>query len=188
MSHKLLTLLLLSACFLGMNTMLWGQDAIPNRGIRGYLDPRTGIFHSIPHPDTLDEASPPPAKTIFTGSIVVNFTVTVSSVIASTVPIGCVAGASLFDAGTTNGISEIAGTAVTRGTGTTVACSVTIPYSWGLASATTDTIRVSYSIISPAGFSTPAGEFPKRAHSTEIAKIKVPVSGTTTTFTVKARI
>jgi len=187
-SHKLLTLLLLSACFLGINATLWGQDAIPPNGIRGYLDPRTRVFHSIPHPDTLDEAAPPPAKTIFTGSIVVNFTVTVSSAIASTVPIGCVAGASLIDTGATNIIEDIAGTAVTRGTGTTVVCSVTIPYSWGLASAATDMVNVSYSVLSPAGFSTPAGEFPSREHSTPLAKFKVPASGTTTTLTVKARL
>jgi hypothetical protein len=185
-SHKLLTVLLLSACFLGMNASLWGQDAIPPHGIRGYLDPRTGIFHSIPHFDAPDAAEPL-AKTIHTGSIVVNFTVTVSSAIASTVPIGCVADASVFD-GATNAITEIAGTAVTRGTGTTVACSVTIPYSWGLASAPTDMIRVGYTVLSPAGFSTPAGQFPSREHSTLLTQIKVPASGTTTTLTVKARI
>ena len=187
MSHKLLTLLLLSACFLGMNASLWGQDAIPPHGIRGYLDPRTRIFHSIPHPDSSDEAEPL-AKTIYTGYIVVNFTVTVSSVIASTVPIGCVAVAGLLDTGATNEIVEIGGTAVPRGTGTTVACSVTIPYSWGLASPAKDVIRVSYSIVSPAGFSTPAGEFPSREHSTPLTTFKVPASGTTTTLTVKPRI
>jgi hypothetical protein len=135
----------------------------------------------------VDEAEPP-AKTTFTGSIVVNFTVTVSSAIASTTPIGCLAVASLVDTGTTNRIVEVGGTAVTRGTGTTVACSVTIPYSWGLTSAATDTVSVSYSVLSPAGFSTPAGEFPEREHSTPLAKIKVPATGTTSTFTVTARI
>ena len=187
MSHKLLTLVFLSACFLSMNASLWGQDAIPPHGIQGYLDPRTGIFHSNPHFDAPDAAEPL-AKTIYTGSIVVNFTVTVSSAIASTVPIGCVAVASVSDGGATNSIFEAAGTAVTRGTGATVPCSVTIPYSWGLASAPTDMLNVSYSIISPGGFSTPAGQFPSRQHSTPIAKIKVPASGTTTTLTVKARI
>ena len=188
MSHKLLTLLLLSACFLGINASLWGQDAVPPHGIRGYLDPRTRIFHSIPHPDSLDEAAPPPAKTTFTGTIVVNFTITVSSAIASTVPIGCVAGASFVDTATTNPITDLAGSAVPRGTGTTVTCSVTIPYSWALASGPTDMVRVSYAVLSPAGFSTPAGEFPSREHSTPLTKFKVPANGATTTLTVKARI
>jgi len=186
-SHKLLTLLLLSACFLGMNTMLWGQDAIPNRGIRGYLDPRTGIFHSIPHPDTLDEAAPPPAKTTFTGSVVMNFTITVSTVFASTTPIACIGEVQLQDSGSTTNILEIAGSAVTRGTGTTVNCSVTIPYSWSLASASTDKIRLAYSVIAPVAL-TQTAAFPNRQGSQLLGTIAVPISGTTTTKAVKARI
>jgi hypothetical protein len=186
-SHKLLTLLLLSACFLGINTMLWGQDAIPNRGIRGYLDPRTGIFHSIPHPDTLDEAAPPPAKTTFTGSVVMNFTITVSTVFASTTPIACIGEVQLQDSGSTTNILEIAGSTVTRGTGTTVNCSVTIPYSWSLASAGTDKIRLAYSVTAPIAF-TQTAAFPNRQGSQSLGTIAVPVSGTTTTETIKARI
>lgn len=184
MSHKLLTFLLLSACFLSVNTSLWGQSAIPPHGVRGYLDPRTGIFHSIPHPDAVDEAEPP-AKTTFTGSIVVNFTVTIKSVIASTTQIGCVAGATLVDNSIT-AIEEIATTAVTRGSGSTVACSVTIPYSWGLATAAKDTVSVSYSVLSPINISTAAAEYPKREHGTPLTKFTVPASGTTTTLTAAA--
>ncbi len=187
MSHKLLTLLLLSACCLGMNTTLWGQNAIPNRAIRGYLDPRTGIFHSIPHPDTLDEAAPPPAKTTFTGSIVMNFTITVSTVFASTTPIACIGEASVQDAGSATSIFEVAGSTVTRGSGTTVSCSVTIPYSWGLASASTDKIRLSYSVLAPVDF-TQTTAFPNRRGSQTLTSIAVPVSGTTTTEAVKERI
>ena len=186
MSHKLLTFLLLSACFLGINTSLLGQSAIPLHGIRGYLDPRTGIFHSIPHPDTVDEAEPP-AKTTFAGTIVVNFTVTISSAIASTTQIGCLAGATVVDNSTT-AIVEIATTAVTRGSGSTVACSVTIPYSWGLVTPAKDTVSVSYSIISPVNVATPAAEFPTREHGTPLSKFTVPATGTTTTLTATARI
>jgi hypothetical protein len=186
-SHKLLTLLVLSACFLGMNATLWGQNAIPNRAIRGYLDPRTGIFHSIPHPDTLDEAAPPPAKTTFTGSVVMNFTITVSTVFASTAPIACLGEVGLQDAGSTTSIFEIAGSTVTRGSGTTVTCSVTIPYSWSLASAATDKIRLSYSVIAPIAF-TQTTAFPNRRGSQLLGTIAVPVSGTVTTEAVAVRI
>jgi len=186
-SHKLLTLLLLSACFLGMNATLWGQDAIPPNGIRGYLDPRTRIFHSIPHPDTLDEAAPPPAKTIFTGSIVMNFTITVSTVFASTAPIACIAEVGLQDSGSTTSIEEIAGSTVTRGTGTTVTCSVTIPYSWSLASAGTDKVRLAYSVLAPLAL-TQTTTFPNRRGSQTIGTIAVPISGTTTTKNIRARI
>jgi hypothetical protein len=186
-SHKLLTLLLLSASFLGTTATLWGQNAIPNRAIRGYLDPRTGIFHSSPHPDTLDEAAPPPAKTLFTGSIVMNFTITVSTAFASTVPIACFGEVGLQDTGSTTNILEIGGTTVTRGTGPTVNCSVTIPYSWSLASATTDKVRLSYSVTAPVAF-TQTVAFPNRRGSQSIGTIAVPISGTTTTMAIKARI
>ena len=184
MRHRLSTPILLFACSLGMNLSLWGQNAAAVHGIQGYLDPRTRIFHSIPHLDAPDAADPP-ATTTYSGTIVVNFTITVSSVIASTSEIACVAGASLLDTGTTNVIVDGAGSAVTRGTGTTVTCSVTIPYSWKLASATTDKVNLSYSVISPVNFTTP---FPFRRGSQSLGSIKVPVSGTTTTKNVAVRI
>lgn len=64
-------------------------------GIRGYLDPRTGIFHSMPLPDLQEAEVPPP--TTFGGKFVFNFTITVSSTLASTAKIGCQATASLED-------------------------------------------------------------------------------------------
>jgi hypothetical protein len=185
-NRKLLTILLLVACSLAIGTSLWGQDAAAAPGIQGYLNPRTGVFHSIRSRPPLDAAEPP-ATTTFTGTLVVNFTITVSSAIPATQQIGCVAGASFID----NSIKEIvdlAGTAVTRGTGSTVTCSVTVPYSWTLATASTDSVVIGYSITSPVNFSTPAGEWPHHALSTTLVKIKVPASGTTTTENVAARL
>jgi hypothetical protein len=118
----------------------------------------------------------------------VNFTITVSSGLVHTEQIGCVAAASVFDAASNNGIVEVAGTAVDRGTGSSVTCSVTIPYSWNLASASEDTIALTYSVISPVDFSVPLGEWPNRAGAQSLGSISVPVSGTTTTENVRARI
>ena len=184
MSHKVTTLCLLVACFLGMSISLWGQNAAAPHGIPGYLDPRTGIFHSTP-PLALPDAEPP-AKTTFTGKLVFNFTITVKSTFASTAPIACIAAGGLSDSGIT--IGEGAGTLVTRGTGTTVTCSVTIPYSWSLATASTDTINLSYSIITAASFAAVAGEFPNRHGAQSLGKIAVPATGTTTTETIAATI
>ena len=187
MRHRLSIVILLFACFLAMNVSLWGQDAAAPRGIRGYLDPRTGVFHSIPHWQTPDAADPP-ATTTYTGTFVVNFTITVSSAIPSTDQIGCVAGATVLDVAAQNPIVDLAGTAVVRGTGSTITCSVTVPYSWKLASPSSDTVNIGYSVVSPIDFSAPAGQFPRRETTTTLVKIKVPASGTTTTETVKARI
>ena len=189
MSQKLFTLVFSFACFLGMTLSLWGQNAATVHGIPGYLNPRTGAFHPTPPVD--DQAVEAPAATTFTGKIVVNFTITVSSAIASTNKIGCNVGASLEDGiGTTTPsfIEEDAGTAVTRGTATTVACSVTIPYSWKLTTSTLDSVSISYIITSPVEVATPAGEYPLRSSSQSIVTIKVPLNGATTTEIVTARI
>lgn len=187
MNRKVFTTLSLVACFLAASASLYGQDAAASPGIEGYLNSRTGVFHAIRRSPPQDDAEPL-ATTTYTGTFVVNFTITVSSVIPVTKTIGCVAGASLVDTGTVHAIVDLAGSAVTRGTGSTVTCSVSIPYSWSLASASTDSVELSYAVTFPADFSTPAGLWPHRTGSQAIGKIKVPVSGTTTTETVKARI
>ena len=187
MNRKVLTILSLIACFLmAGSASLCGQDAAASPGVQGYLNPRTGIFHSFGRP--VPQESEPLATTTYTGTIVVNFTITVSSAIPATDQIGCVVGATVFDTATLNAIVDLAGTAITRGTGTTLTCSVTVPYSWKLASGSTDSVSLGYSVTSPVDFSTPAGEWPNRAGSHTIGTIKVPVSGTTTTETVKVRI
>jgi hypothetical protein len=185
--RRVLAVPVLLLCLLATRASFWGQSTAAPFGVQGHLNPRTGAFPSIRHHRMLGAAAPP-ATTTYTGTIVVNFTVTVSSAIARTAEIGCAAGASILDAGTDNEIVEVAGTAVSRGTGSTVTCSVTIPYSWNLASANLDTVGLTYSVTSPVDFSAPLGEWPHRAGAQSLGSIGVPVSGTTTTETVSARI
>jgi hypothetical protein len=189
-SYKLSTLCLLFACVVGTSASLFGQDAETVHGIPGYLNPKTGAFHPMPQASTIDptDAAAAVALTTFSGKIVVNFTITVSSTIASTNKIACSVSAFLSDIGSANTITEQAANAVTRGTATTVACSVSIPYSWKLASATTDTIGLSWSIQSPVEVATPAAAFPTRLSSQTLGSIKVPTTGTTTTMAVTATI
>ncbi len=183
MNHKLSTFFLVAACFLGMNASLWGQSSAAAHGIRGYLDPQTGSFHTIPHPVLQDDVDLV-TLTTFTGKLVANFTITVDSTIASTGKIACELDAETEDAATGNFIEESAASAVTRGSATTVACSVHIPYSWKLGSASSDTISMNYTISSPVEISAATAEYPLRSSSQSIGTIKVPASGTTTTETI----
>jgi hypothetical protein len=184
-SHRLWTLFLLVACFLGISVSLWGQNAAAVPGIRGYLDPRTGIFHSTAQPKAPDDE--PRATTTFAGKFVFNFTITVDSTIASTNKIACFAGASVTGDTTTTEIVDAAATAVTRGTGTTVKCTVTVPYSWKLASSSTDKVNLSYTVSSPGSFAlTPETLYPNRQGGQSLGTIKVPLNGTTTTETITA--
>jgi hypothetical protein len=189
-SHKLSIFCLLAVCFLGMNATLWGQGQARNspasHEIRGYLDPQTGVFHTVVHPEVQGDVEPATTTTI-SGKIVVNFTITVDSTIAATTKIGCNVDADVDDAAA-GFISESAGVAVARGSGSTVTCSVSIPYSWKLGSASTDTISMTWTITSPVAISTVAAEYPIRASSESLPTIKVPATGTTTTIAVAATI
>jgi hypothetical protein len=188
-SHRQSTLLSLLACCLLSTVSLWAQNAAAVHGIPGYLDPRTGIFHSTPQRHVAPDVEAPVTTTKFTGKFVVNFTINVNSTFPSTDQIGCIVGASVDDIAAENAISEVAGSAVARGTGSTVTCSVTIPYSWNLASASTDKVDLTYAILVPGEFvSTPTSAYPKRTADQLIGEIAVPTSGTTTTKTVTPTI
>jgi hypothetical protein len=182
--HKLSTLSVLFVGFFVMSVSLWGQSSTAPHGIRGYLDPQTGVFHALPTVQAEDDDAS--RVTTLGGKFVVNFTITVDSTIASTAKIGCNVEASLADS--TNFITEEAGTAVTRGSGTTVTCSVTLPYSWKLSTSTTDMVSLTYTITSPVEISTATLEFPLRISTQSIETIKVPANGATTTVAVAATI
>jgi len=157
------------------------QRFIP--GIPGYLDARGGFHVFLP---VIDDNATQDAVTTFTGTIVVNFTITISSTIPTTDKISCLASASVFDTGSTGSIQETAAVAATR-SGATATCKVTIPYSWPLVSGTTDQVQLTYEVSAPGLFTATNG-LPLRTSTQSIAHIAVPKSGTTTTETVVATI
>jgi hypothetical protein len=152
-------------------------------GIPGYLDARGGFHLYVP---PTDETIEPDAVTTFTGTIVVNFTITVSSTIPTTDKISCLVTAVVFDTTSSNTIEETAAVAATR-SGASATCKVTIPYSWPLASATADQVQLSYEINAP-GLLTATNGLPLRSSTQSIGHIAVPKTGTTTTETVVATI
>ena len=184
MSQRIVILASVCVCLLAISVPLMAQDASATHGILGYLDPKTGTFHLLP---ALQDAEPP-ATTTVTGKIVANFTITVDSTIASTTKIGCNITATVLDVGTGNTILEEAGNAVARGSGTTVTCTTTIPYSWKLGSASTDKLTMSYSITSPVAITSGSATYPLRVSSQSLGSITVPANGTTTTETIAATI
>jgi hypothetical protein len=183
MGRKLPTLLGVLACFLGLTMNLWSQSNLPVKGIRGYLDPRTGLFHSLPQAALPDAEVPPPAP--FGGKFVFNFTITVDSAIASTAKIICEATASTEDVASLNLILETASVTATR-SGSTATCTVTIPYSWNLSSATTDKVSLTYQIF--AGPSSTTNPLATRVSEQNLKTISVPANGATTTETITATI
>ena len=183
MNSKLCSLLCVCACLIGLNAALWGQSAPTVSGIRGYLDPRTGIFHSLAQMTPQDEE---PATSTFAGKFVFNFTITISSTISTSVKIACAANATLEDVATTNFILESAEVTATR-SGSTATCTVNIPYSWKLGSAPTDKVTLTYQISAPVE-ATGTAVLPSRISQQTVGVISVPANGATTTETVTATI
>lgn len=183
MGQRLLILPAVLACFLGLNINLWSQSVPAVNGIRGYLDPHTGIFHSMPHLAQDAADVPPPAA--FGGKFVFNFTITVASSLASTAKIICQAAATTDDVASTNLILETAAVTATR-SGSTATCTVTIPYSWNLSSASSDRVSLTYQII--AGVPTSATPLATRTSEQSVATISVPANGATTTEAIAATI
>jgi len=160
-----------------------GETKKPH-GILGYLDPATGVFHTLPVPDASDDAAP--AAAVTTGKFVFSFTITIDSSIATSAKIGCSASAQLLDVSTANLIEEEAAVVASR-SGSTATCTVTIPYSWTLASASSDKVTLSYVISAPVEASASA-QYPQRLSSQTLTTISVPKNGATTNETITATI
>jgi hypothetical protein len=178
-------LALLCILVLGLTIPVRGQQQqspTVGRGILGYLDPRTGAFHPA-IPQALTDSTQISAATAAptTGKFVFDFTITVDSALASSVGIECGAQAETVDETSERDIVEEAAVAATR-SGSTAKCTVTIPYSWPLESASSDSVTLEYFISAP----TAAPSLPSRTSTQTIGVIKVPATGATTTETITA--
>jgi hypothetical protein len=163
----------------------WGQEARPagSRAL-GYLD-SNGLFHPVGQMEVFDSSSAAAANPQ-TGTIVVNFNVTIKSVIPTTSPVSCDVSATVTEisgAGV-NLTTESAFVAATR-TGNTAKCTVTIPYSWVLLNPSAATISIGYG-VSASKTPPPATGLQSRASGGTVANIPVPANGATTTQTVNA--
>ena len=88
-------------------------------------------------------------------------------------------------AGSTRSLSEIDFVAAT-GTGTTRTCTLSVPYSWGLATQSSDTMNTDYEVGNNVLLTTKP---PTRTSLLiPVDKRKVPANGTITTLTASATI
>ena len=156
---------------------LWSQNAKQTSvGIPGYLDARTGAFQ--PMPQALPEIDPATISPV-TGKIVVNLTITISSSIPTTDVISCGVTATVLDVASQLSFIDSALVAATR-KGTTATCTVDVPYSWALTSASSDMVQIEYEILTPA--TATGAPLPSRTAEHGLANIHVPSSGATTTY------
>jgi hypothetical protein len=171
--------------------VLWGQvvsgiktNAPGASGILGHFDPLSGVFTPLQQaPDVDLEALA--AITPTTGKFVFSFTITIASTNLGSDAIACSATASVTDS-SGRGATEIASVAATK-SGSAATCTVTIPYSWTLASPTLDKVALAYS-ISAFNSATGSGGQPTRTSAQGLGAINVPPNGVPTPVAVKATI
>jgi hypothetical protein len=181
-------LLLICICCLLAAPAVWGQAANSQapQGILGYLDPKTGAFRPFAPP--AEDLAEPLALTTFTGTVNLTITITVKSTgIASVV---CTQDVTVIDNAATSPrafgeFDEV----VATGTGATRTCKLSIPYSWGLATQSSDSMTTSYQVFGSGSTSGLPLTLPIRESLlTQLDTRKVPSSGTTTALTAAVTI
>ena len=128
-----------------------------------------------------------------TGTFVFTFSVTISSTLPKNSVLVCSASAAVSEAGPN--ISQKA-TGVGTISGTTGTCKVTMPYSWALATPTTDKVVLSYTVEADYGLQVTASNGTSVTVQPvvldkvgeNLANISVPLNGATTNESVSLRI
>lgn len=187
MNHTRISMMILGCiCCAALTQPAWGQvGAQSPRSVPQHVTPPTPMVVE----DNVDLALASLAT--FGGTFTFKITITIKSTNLGSDTIECAASASVNDISTTTGVSsgtyiETASVTATR-SGSTATCTVNIPYSWGLANASTDIVGLDYVIIA-TNFTTGSFGQPGRNNSHILASTKVPANGTTTTITAAATI
>jgi hypothetical protein len=130
-----------------------------------------------------------------TGKFVFTFTITVSSTLPSHGVVSCRASASVFESTSGQNIQQDAHGVATLSNGKWT-CIATMPYSWILATPTSDKVNLSYSIESDYGLQVTASNgtgtvvvpFTVDKVNQNFGSISVPLNGATTNEAVNATI
>jgi hypothetical protein len=173
---KITKLLLICLCFVIAAPAVWGQAATTaaKPGILGYLDPHTGAFRPVPQVAKAEGLVPD--LTTYTGTLNVTVDITIKS--AGITNVSCTATASVIDneMSSPTVFTETDVVAAT-GSGTSMTCSLKIPYLWVLATGPSDTISTSYTVTGTAV----SGGLPQRMASRDPLDVRsVPGNGAVT--------
>lgn len=178
---SLTKLLLICMCCVIAVPSVWSQTASSpaNSGVLGYWDPHTGAFRPV---TAAAEEGFPDAATLMTFGGTITVTITITLKTTSLTTITCSEEVSVVD-GATTGTPRVfseSNTVAATGTGTTRTCKLSIPYSWGLTTQTTDNMTTSYSVFGSTGTT----GLPQRTSLlSPLDTRKVPANGVITALT-----
>jgi hypothetical protein len=169
-------------CLLGLVASGFAQNVETRKktGVFGYLDPKTGLFHSLARtPLSAEEAA---SITPTTGTFVFTVTITISKTLPKAAVIECDVFGGVEDSITGTYSNEEVVTA-TR-SGTTATCKLTMPYSWDLGDPAKDTVDLDLGVS--ASYTTP--EVYYESFDNPVITIPVPPNGHTTNENIRTTI
>jgi hypothetical protein len=184
---KRFKLIFACVCLVALAQVAWSQDAGVGRrshGIPGYLDPLTNTFTTrVQGPGTSIGLDPDVTVTNILARLVFKFTISTDQ--PATAVETCSVTASVFDAA---GSYEEHGTALATSAGK--ACTVTLFFSWPLATPGSDTVSLEYDINSfqPVTVGSVTVAEPLRESDHTIPSIPVPANTQTITTNISATI
>jgi hypothetical protein len=179
-------LLLICMCCVIAVSSVWSQTAntSANSGVLGYWDPHTGAFRPV---TTAVEEGFPDAASLMTFGGTITLTITITLKTSSLTTITCSEQVSVVDAATTGTprVFSESNTVAATGTGTTRTCKLSIPYSWGLATQSSDNMTTSYSVFGATGTT----GLPQRTSLLNpLDTRKVPANGAITALTASVTL
>lgn len=158
-------------------------ETVKQQRIFGYVDSKTGNFHALNRNLLSEEARA--AITPTTGKFVVNVTIQVSSALPTNAVIACLVSAGVDD--TTSGAFANVVVATATRSGNTATCKLNMPYSWSLANAAKDMVKLDLAVGAGTG-KQGTNSFADESFTAPVMTIKVPANGATTTQNVTTTI
>ena len=152
--------------------------------VPGFYNPKTHTFQMKVQPEVDPDVAAPK---IYSGTLKYEITVKLVTPVASGQELACSGTALIEDVGgatyyeeSVSGIAKVSGSSAT--------CTLSLPYSWSLSAATSDTISLGYDLEIVATTTNAALEFTGRTHTSGLAPLKVPAVGATTAIPISATI
>lgn len=184
MEKKAIRIFALSVIGLTMAGAAYAQQPLTDRGIPGYLNPKT---HTFTAQVAKKDVSPELTLTKYTGKVVFDITTTLSAAVPSGEVVVC-SGHTIID-DEDDYYYENSGETLAKVSGLTATCTVTVPYVVSLADATADSIGLSYEVIQEPTSQVISTDFDLQMAEGDLPSVKFPTTtNATTTVTVATTI
>lgn len=152
----------------------------PQKGVPGFLDPKTGLFTTHAAAQR-DQGANPDANAVYNGTLTLKINITLKSGFPTDSEFMCTQNASVFDPA---GVYLANKTVRAVRTGSTATCTVPVYYSWLLSSPDQEISQTyTVTIVSNTG-----GTLYQATAASESGSVEMPANGGTVTKTVSVTL